>query len=166
MTTTLDAVQDALAAVLAAAFSDMDDPVAFKVDDPRRIDVDADDVVEPEEGEDEQVGSVRSLASLQPGSSRDVDAAVGLVTVWTVQARFTLFVDVVGEDDVARKRRARAIRNLASTTISTDFTLGGAASYARCRDLDRETLIEEGMPVEHLENLGIEVEFDSLTPVG
>lgn len=168
MTTTLDAVSDALEAVLRAAFDDMADPVTFRADDPRRIDVEADDPQDgdPEDDSDDQVGDIRSLASLQPGASRDVDVSIGATTIWTVQARFTLFVDVVGPDDTARKARARAIRNLASTTITADFTLSGAASYARCRDLDRETLIEEGLPIEHLENLAIEVEFDSLSPVG
>lgn len=154
MTHTYDEVLAALKSVIDTALDGMTDTPEFRVEDPRYIDVEADD------------GNTDSLVSLVPQSVEEADFLQGSPKTWDVEAEFLLGIEVLGEDDDARSAREKAIRRAVIDAIAADQSLGQSNMHTTLGSVDLETKKDRGMPSDTLREIRILVEFPSLSPVG
>ena len=153
MPTTHDDIVEALKSVISTALATVEGAPALEYDEPRLAD--------PQE-----TGVNRFRVSLIPGRrAPDTDQLAGS-DLWMVTALFKLGLHGVGADDDARQALMSQMTGAIATALATDWSLGGVASFARLIELHPDTSKEKGYAPENLFDIGIEVEFDSLSPVG
>lgn len=111
-------------------------------------------------------GENRFRAMLVPGRVEPARQQLATPPPFQCITTFRVGLHGVGQSDAARRALVRAMSAAIAAAVDSDWTVNGAASFARCVSLDPDASRDAGFAPENLLDLQIEVEFDAPTRVG